>query len=137
MNFEAARSLAYEYHNHKNRISNVLLQLITSGQACLPEQYDAAQDLAMKCFSLLEEVFPDLDVLLTPSAMGEAPEGLAFTGDPTFNRIWRFLHVPCVNIPAFTGPKGLLIGLQAVGRFGDDARMLTVSDWILATLKNH
>ncbi len=136
MNFEAARSLAYEQYNHKNRISNVLLQLIASGQACLPEQYDAAQDLATKCFNLLEDVFSDLDVLLTPSAMGEAPEGLAFTGDPTLNRIWTFLHVPCVNIPAFTSPRGLPIGLQVVGRFGDDARTLTASDWILGTLKN-
>ncbi|MEX2615201.1 MAG: hypothetical protein WD767_03805 [Alphaproteobacteria bacterium] len=45
----------------------------------------------------------DYDVLLTPSAPDEAPEGLSFTGDPCFNILASWTHVPavtCRSIPA-------------------------------------
>lgn len=63
---------------------------------------------------------PDLDVVLTPSAPGEAPEGIQNTGSSVFNGNWTILHVPCINIPAGRGPAGLPIGVTLVGpRFGD------------------
>ena len=49
----------------------------------------------------------DFDVLLTPSAPGEAPAGLGWTGDPIFNAAWTALHVPCITVPAGVGPAGL------------------------------
>ena len=39
-------------------------------------------------------------MLVTPSAPGQAPAGLDWTGDPAFNFIWTSLHVPCVTVPA-------------------------------------
>jgi Asp-tRNA(Asn)/Glu-tRNA(Gln) amidotransferase A subunit family amidase len=62
-----------------------------------------------------------------PAAPGEAPEGLAYTGDPAFSRIWTLLGVPCVTLPAGTGPGSLPLGIQLVGRIGDDARLLAVA----------
>ena len=70
------------------------------------------------------------DVLLTPSAPGEAPLGLDWTGDPAFNLIWTSLHAPCVSVPAGTGPLGLPLGLQIVGRLGDDALTLAAAHWV-------
>ena len=55
----------------------------------------------------LDDIFADVDVLLTPSAAGEAPEGLGSTGDPSFNSIWTLAWTPCVTLPAGTGPQGL------------------------------
>jgi Asp-tRNA(Asn)/Glu-tRNA(Gln) amidotransferase A subunit family amidase len=46
------------------------------------------------------------------------------------NRIWTALHTPCISVPAGHGPNGLPIGLQIVGRPGDDANSLVVADWI-------
>ena len=129
MNFEMARSFAYEYSAHQDQLSNKLRELIALGQALSPDAYDEAVSLGIECRCLLERVFSDVDVLLVPSAIGEAPEGLTSTGDPIFNRIWTFLHVPCVNIPAFTGPRGLPVGLQMVGLPGADTRVLAASDW--------
>ena len=75
-------------------------------------------------------LFSRHDVLITPSAVGEAPKGLDFAGDPVFNSIWTLLHDPCVTIPAHTGPGGLPIGVQVVGpRFGDRAT-LGAAEWI-------
>ena len=75
-----------------------------------------------------------LDVLLTPSAPGEAPAGLEWTGDPAFNTIWTSLHVPCVTVPAGSGPGGLPLGLQIVGRLGADAATLAAAGWVAAAL---
>ncbi|HKS63957.1 MAG TPA: amidase, partial [Xanthobacteraceae bacterium] len=72
----------------------------------------------------------EVDVLLTPSAVGEAPEGLDSTGDPTFNRGWTLLHVPCVTVPAGTGPKGLPVGVQIVGPLSQDARVLSAAAFV-------
>jgi Asp-tRNA(Asn)/Glu-tRNA(Gln) amidotransferase A subunit family amidase len=75
-----------------------------------------------------------VDVLVTPSAPGEAPEGIGWTGDPAFNYLWTTLHVPCVTVPAGLGPRGLPLGIQIVGRRGDDAAVLAWARWVQAAL---
>jgi Asp-tRNA(Asn)/Glu-tRNA(Gln) amidotransferase A subunit family amidase len=79
-------------------------------------------------------VFEAADLLLAPSAPGEAPRGLDSTGEATFNRLWTGLLVPCLNLPAGTGPMGLPVGVQTVGARNDDFRLLGWSRWIEACL---
>jgi amidase len=136
INFEMARSFAYEYYTHQDQLSDALIKRIVAGQAISPTVYDDALTLAAECRNLLKPVFSGSDVLLAPSATGEAPEGLTSTGSAVFNRMWTLLHVPCINIPAFTGPKGLPVGIQIVGPIGGDARLLAASDWVFRNLKD-
>jgi hypothetical protein len=70
------------------------------------------------------------DVLLTPAAAGEAPVGLASTGDPAFSRIWTLLGVPCLSLPVLRGPAGLPLGLQLIGARGRDEDLLAAASWI-------
>ena len=74
-----------------------------------------------------------LDALVTPSAPGQAPAGLEWTGDPVFNLIWTSLHVPCVTVPAGTGPDGLPLGIQIVTRIGEDRQALAWAQWVAAS----
>ncbi len=131
---EAAMSLAFEYTTHKRLLSSKLVDLIAAGKAVSVESYDSALKHAAKCRKQLKTLFKDIDIIVTPSAPGEAPKGLSSTGDPIFNRIWTLLHVPCVNIPAYIGPNGLPVGIQAVGKSGDDRRMLAAAGWIMKRL---
>ncbi len=89
-------------------------------------------------FDTTQRAFPSamdgLDILVTPSAPGEAPKGLAWTGDPAFNFIWTSLHVPCVTVPAGRGPNGLPLGIQIVGRRGDDKAVLAWARWVEAAI---
>jgi Asp-tRNA(Asn)/Glu-tRNA(Gln) amidotransferase A subunit family amidase len=89
-------------------------------------------------FATTQQEFPvameGLDVLITPSAPGEAPAGLDWTGDPAFNSIWTSLHVPCVTVPAGSGPNGLPLGIQIVGRQGDDRAVLAWAEWVAAAI---
>ena len=75
----------------------------------------------------LDAFFGPCDALLVPAAPGTAPEGLGYTGDPVFNRMWTALGVPCVTLPALLGDGGLPIGIQLVGRIGDDVRLIAAA----------
>lgn len=127
---QQAASLAWERLAHWEKISARLQGILEEGLQVTVERFDAAAALARDCRRALKDVFGDVDVLLAPSAPGAAPEGLGMTGDPVFNRMWTLLHVPCVNLPVGATSSGLPVGLQVVGRVGDDARTLAVAHWI-------
>ena len=44
-----------------------------------------------------------------------------------FNRVWTLLGTPAVSIPAHRGEQGLPVGIQLVGRIGDDARLMAAA----------
>lgn len=128
--FEMARALAFERQRHAALLTPKLLSRIVQGERIAPEIYDARRAIAAECGGLLAAVFADFDVLLAPSATGEAPEGLESTGNAVFNRSWTLLHVPCVTVPAFRGANGLPVGVQVIGPFGEDGKTLAIADWI-------
>jgi len=129
-NYEAARNYAYEYDEHHDLVSQVLRDtVLTPGRELPLDAYIEALDTAEAFRRHLDDIFRDVDVLLTPSAAGEAPEGLGSTGDPRFNSIWTLSWSPCVTLPAGAGPKGLPLGIQLVGpRFRDEA-LLDIAAW--------
>ena len=55
-------------------------------------------------------------------------------GDPLYNRIWTLLQVPCISVPFGTGPRGLPLSVQLVGRVGEDDRILAAADWVYRRL---
>ena len=93
-----------------------------------PGQMIEAYDLAGACRREFEAMFDGFDVVLTPAAPGEAPEGLHTTGDHIFNAMWTLLHVPCLGIPCITGGKGLPVGIQLVGPRFSDARLMKIAE---------
>ena len=60
------------------------------------------------------QFFYDYDAILTPSAIGEAPEYLHSTGNPIFCTIWTYCGMPCINLPLLKGKNGLPVGVQLV-----------------------
>lgn len=88
----------------------------------------AAYDVSAECRRDFDRRFGDIDVVLTPPAPGEAPEGLHTTGDWTFNALWTTMHVPCIAIPVTKGPKGLPVGVQIVGPRFTDARLIKIAE---------
>jgi Asp-tRNA(Asn)/Glu-tRNA(Gln) amidotransferase A subunit family amidase len=78
----------------------------------------------------LDEIFDRYDAILTPAALGPAPAGLDSTGDPLFCTLWTFCGMPALSLPLLTAGNGLPIGVQLVGRVGDDARLLRTARWL-------
>jgi Asp-tRNA(Asn)/Glu-tRNA(Gln) amidotransferase A subunit family amidase len=134
MNSESARALGWELATHPDGLSEGLRERMAFGLA----QSDAARANALAVFARTQQGFAgtlgELDVLVTPAAPGEAPAGLEWTGDPAFNFIWTSLHVPCVTVPAGMGRNGLPLGIQIVGRRGDDRAMLAWAQWVAAAI---
>ena len=135
MAVEIARAFAVLRQERGDLLSASLRDVMDAGASTPPERYQAAQDLADRARKLLRRAFVEVDVLLTPSAPGEAPRGLESTGDPALCRIWTLLHVPCVNVPRATGPGGLPVGVQLVGPPGGDTQLLAATEWIADRLQ--
>jgi Asp-tRNA(Asn)/Glu-tRNA(Gln) amidotransferase A subunit family amidase len=128
--FEMAHALGFEMRNHRDRISGMLRGQIEEGMRCSPERYENARLIAVRCRKLIAEVFGAFDVLITPSAPGEAHAGLEGTGSAVFNRNWTLLRLPCVNVRAGDGPLGLPVGIQIVGPYLHDAQTLAAAAWV-------
>jgi len=133
--YEGARSLADEYRRFAALLDPALRRRCDEGYATDAARYRDALLYALRCRCALGDAFGDLDVLIAPAATGEAPEGLGSTGNVAMNVVWTLLHVPCVSVPMGTGPNGLPLGLQVIGRIGDDARTLACAHRIHTLLE--
>jgi Asp-tRNA(Asn)/Glu-tRNA(Gln) amidotransferase A subunit family amidase len=76
-------------------------------------------------------LFERCDAIVTLSTPGVAPQGTA-TGNPVFNSLWSLLGLPAVTLPLLKGASGLPIGVQLIGAFNDDARLLRSANWLAA-----
>jgi Asp-tRNA(Asn)/Glu-tRNA(Gln) amidotransferase A subunit family amidase len=127
--YEMARGLAHEVAHHRSRVSPILLERIDAGSAMPYSDYAKALSYAAACRRRLADLMGDIDAIVTPSATGEAPLGLASTGNTAMNRLWTLLHGPCVTVPAGEGPAGMPLGVQLVGLPGADVRTLAAAMW--------
>lgn len=127
MSHEMARSLSFERLRHREGLSPALQALLDTGMAISGAQHAANLQRTADWRLRIDALFERHDVLLTPSAIGAAPEGLTATGDPLFCRSWSLLGLPAVHLPLLRNAKGLPVGLQLVGRMGEDHKLLAAA----------
>lgn len=132
-NYEGRLALAWEYDGHRDALPPRVREHLDAGAAIAASEYDDARRHAHRARRMLKSLFDDYDAILTFSAPGPAPATLASTGDPRFNQLWTLMGVPCVNVPV-PGER-LPVGVQVIGRFGDDGRALAVARMIEDALR--
>jgi len=137
--FEAAHSYAWEYDNHRDLLDANVLDIIELGRKTTYPEYRAMLERAQAVRGRLSDLMRAVDAILTPSAPGEPPpsrrvagEGFIM-GDPVMSRGWTLLHVPSVTVPHFVGPQGMPVGVQLIGAFGEDERLLSIAKWTEAS----
>ena len=130
MAFEASQSLAFERLQHASQLSPKIQAVLEAGSQITAEEHIKNLARAEESRARVNSWFQDFDVVLAPSAAGEAPFADLGTGDPQFSRAWTLFGLPCLNLPFATGPQGLPVGLQVVGQRYDDHRTLAVAAWI-------
>ncbi len=129
-----AKNLAPYYEKGRDQLSDIMRQAIEEGRKTLAVDYNVAVEWIEVLNAGLAEVFERYDAILTPAAIGEAPQGLTTTGDPTFCTLWTLCGTPAVTLPLLQGGAGLPIGVQVVGERGDDARLLRAAHWLTERL---
>jgi amidase len=135
MGWECVRNYADERLRNPDKMSREILEgPIARGLEVDFDRYVAAQRQATAFKAHVDSLFDSVDVLLCPSAPGEAPAGVEFTGDPRFNSIWTLAGTPCVTLPAGSGTSGLPLGIQLVGLRHEDDRLLSTAAWVAARL---
>ncbi len=119
----------------RDLMSDKLKAAMDEGKSVLARDYLAALDWRDVMNAGLDAVFARCDAILCPAAPGPAPEGLEDTGSAIFNGLWTFSGMPAVTLPVFTAENGLPMGVQLVGRRGDDARLLRTARWLAIYLE--
>lgn len=135
MAFDLVRSLAHERLRLPHQLSDNLNAVLQSGLEMPIERHYANLQLAQSARGMVSNAFGAFEVLLAPSAIGEAPPTLSQTGDPVFGRVWTLLGLPCVHLPFFSGRTGMPVGLQLVGRHGEDKVVLRIAHWLMQRLR--
>jgi Asp-tRNA(Asn)/Glu-tRNA(Gln) amidotransferase A subunit family amidase len=124
MAVETAKNLHAALGDRVELISDNARSVVESGDACSAQEYLSTLAAAEEAAAFLEPLAASVDIVLTPSALGVAPEGLDFTGDPLMCRAWTLLGLPTANVPAYWRADGLPVGVQAVGTSWDNDNYL-------------
>lgn len=133
--YEFFRALSFERTRHPELISSPLTSRIAAGGKITRNQYEAGCAAAERGRARIADVFRDYDILLAPSARGEAPT-VDITGDPTFGLLWTLLRLPCLTLPFGNGPLGLPLGVQLIAASGHDQSLLMHAEWSRQVLQN-
>lgn len=132
---EMAKCFADYEQRGRDLMSSKLTEAIDAGKEILAHDYMAALDWRHLLNARLDRIFDRFDAIICAASPGPAPEGLGSTGDSAFNGIWTLCGNPVVTLPLFSTPDGLPMGLQVVGRVGDDARLLRTAAWLMQNVK--
>jgi amidase len=131
---EAALIFGDLIERYPDRTSDHLKSAVRAGKLHVAYDYLAAKALQEKLRSRLAADISGYDAVLTLPAFGEAPEGLGYTGDAEYCAPWTFLGAPAVSLPAGFGRHGLPLGVQVVGPYREDYRLLRVAKWVESAL---
>jgi Asp-tRNA(Asn)/Glu-tRNA(Gln) amidotransferase A subunit family amidase len=133
---DIARHFARYYDRDPAGLSERLRGMVEEGLTVRAVDYNRALDGIAMLNAGLEKLFERYDAIVTPAAPGEAPAGLDSTGDPAFCTLWTYCGTPALTLPLLSGPNGLPVGVQLVGRRNYDGRLLRTARWLEAALRD-
>ena len=135
------KSPMYEDETLRRHLKPEAIWEIEQGRALSALDVHAASVLRSDWLRAADAFFERFDVIALPTAQVwpfdktlDWPKTVAGQGMDTYHR-WMevvvpasLLGLPAVAVPAGFGPQGLPMGLQLIGRHGDDARLLELAE---------
>ncbi len=99
---------------------------IRAGQLVSAEELAAARAGRNKLRRTLEAAMAQngIDLWVCPAATGPAPDEISTTGDPIMNLPWTYAGMPAITIPVGFASNGLPLGLQVIGTFMADEKLV-------------
>lgn len=132
--YEFHRALSFERTRHPELISPHLLGRIAAGGKVMRQRYEECVAATKQARQRIAQVFREFDVLMAPSAPGEATN-IESTGEPVFGLLWTLLRLPCLTLPFGEGPSGLPLGVQFITAAGKDSALFLNSEWAFRKLQ--
>ncbi len=124
--YEGARSHLDHWLEFGPAIGEKLAGLVEEGMELPDDIYQEAIGIRDRMKQTFSSLFEDFPVIATPAAIGVAPLGLAFTGDPAMNAPWSGLGVPAISVPMPRAGR-LPLGLQLVSAWREDTYLLDIA----------
>ncbi|KAJ8132731.1 hypothetical protein O1611_g892 [Lasiodiplodia mahajangana] len=127
---EAQATFLREYRVDKTKLAPEICRLVENASNYTKKERVQAYDTYANMRRIVDNIAEKYSVILTPSAIDEAPLGLGDMGSATFNTLWTAslgFHMPVINIPAFRGPNDMPIGVSLVAPRYRDQHLLKVS----------
>jgi amidase len=135
MLYEGAHALGGVQATHRARLTPLMNAALDEGHAVAEADYRAALAHREQAIEFFSEWLRPYDAVLSPAALGAAPEGLASTGDPGCCTLWSLTGFPALALPASFDARGLPLGIQLAAPRGADDALLAVGAWCEAMLQ--
>lgn len=110
------------------------LEIIERGSRISAADYLRSHERMGLAAAGFDEYFDHFDAIVTPAALGPAPQGLDSTGDPVMCTVWTYAGLPCISLPLMQTDDGQPLGVQLVGRLNNDGRLLRTARWLVQRL---
>jgi len=122
---EAARVHSEWFANYGGMYRAKTVELIKRGavisNADLEKALRGRDDLRNELAALMDA--NRIDLWVSPSATGAAPEGISSTGDPVMNLPWTHCGMPTLGLPSGISKNMLPLGVQLAARFYADEEL--------------
>jgi Asp-tRNA(Asn)/Glu-tRNA(Gln) amidotransferase A subunit family amidase len=132
--WESAIAVADEIRDHLDAFNDHNRARVDSMAGLTVDDYDRAVGNLNVARAEMDAIAGGIDAFISPSLAGESPVGLTRAIGANFSRLWTQMHMPTVNLPLFTGPNGLPVCFQVIGRKDNDGETLAIANWIDARL---
>ena len=137
MTSEMSRNLIFERIRFAKKLSPQITAQLNEGAAITYENYSKDVAYAREARALIGQLFTnEFDLIIAPSAIGEAPASKSSTGDPIFCRGWTLLGLPCINLNITSGPNRMPVGIQLIAGPGQDHFLLSAARTIALGLSD-
>jgi Asp-tRNA(Asn)/Glu-tRNA(Gln) amidotransferase A subunit family amidase len=121
------------FRNDPDSISGPAQERLAIGEAMTLDDYRVGLKRRIEIRAAYAELCRNYDAVLTLGAVGAAPVGLGWTGDPAFNVPASLLGTPAISLPLLED-EGMPLGLQLIGRAEEDADLFAVARWVWQAL---
>lgn len=132
---EYAQNIGPLIEKNPSLASGFTQETVKRGAKIGSADFHAALNIRELAIAFFDEKLGQNTYMLLPSATSQAPLFERGTGNPACSKFTSFCGLPALSIPKLTGialkgPDGLPLGVQIVGRFGNDEGVISAARWL-------